>query len=84
MGVADHEVLSKWRQLLIDRGLEVEGPIDHHIFSSIYFHDPNGYRLEFTAQNSSEAKLFVKESSHAHKILRDWAERKTITSAATE
>ena len=84
MGVADHEVLSKWRQLLIDRGLEVEGPIDHHIFSSIYFHDPNGYRLEFTAQNSSQAKLFVKESSHSHKTLRDWAERKTITSAAAE
>ena len=84
MGVADHEVLSKWRQLLIDRGLEVEGPIDHQIFSSIYFHDPNGYRLEFTAQNSSEAKLFVKESGNAHKNLRDWAERKTITSAAAE
>ena len=84
MGVVDHDALAKWRQLLIDRGLEVEGPIDHEIFSSIYFHDPNGYRLEFTAQNSSQAKLFNKESSHSHKILRDWVERKNITSTAAE
>ena len=84
MRVANHADLEAWKVRLKGKGVEVEGPIDHEIFSSIYFHDPNGYRLEFTAQNSSQAKLFIKESSHSHKILRDWVERKNITSTAAE
>ncbi|MFS2136404.1 VOC family protein [Duganella sp. Dugasp56] len=29
-------------------GVEVIGPVDHHFVKSIYFFDPNGFRLEFT------------------------------------
>jgi len=40
------------RQRLIEHGIEVVGPIDHEgIWTSIYFFDPNGVRLEFTYQN---------------------------------
>jgi glyoxylase I family protein len=35
-------------------GIEVLGVTDHHIFNSIYFFDPNGIRLELTAQLADE------------------------------
>jgi catechol-2,3-dioxygenase len=59
----------------MQRGLDVEGPIDHGIFSSIYFHDPNGYRLEFGAQNQSQADLFQKDGEQSHAILKNWSDR---------
>ena len=75
MGVADHGDLDQWRRQLMDKGLAVEGPIDHGIFSSIYFHDPNGYRLEFTAQAPSQADLFARDGQQSHAILRRWTAR---------
>ena len=33
-------------------GVEVLGPVDHKIIYSIYFHDPNGVRLEITTPTS--------------------------------
>jgi catechol 2,3-dioxygenase-like lactoylglutathione lyase family enzyme len=39
-------------QRLVDAGVEVIGPIEHeNIWSSIYFFDPNGVRLELTYQS---------------------------------
>ena len=35
---------------LVDYGVEVLGPVDHGFAHSIYFFDPNGVRLELTAQ----------------------------------
>lgn len=29
-------------------GVDVIGPVDHHFVQSIYFFDPNGFRIEFT------------------------------------
>jgi catechol 2,3-dioxygenase-like lactoylglutathione lyase family enzyme len=34
-------------------GTEVLGPIDHHLFLSIYFFDPSGHRLELSADTST-------------------------------
>lgn len=34
-------------------GVEVLGPIDHTIFQSIYFFDPNGHRLELVADTAT-------------------------------
>lgn len=38
-------------------GIEVIGPTDHGIFQSIYFFDPNGHRLELTANTRTQAQL---------------------------
>jgi catechol 2,3-dioxygenase-like lactoylglutathione lyase family enzyme len=38
-------------------GLEVLGPIDHGIFDSIYFFDPNGHRLELAADKGTPEQL---------------------------
>ena len=54
---------------------EVIGVVDHHIFKSIYFFDPNGIRLELTAQLADEFQM-LQESKTAHKQLADWTARK--------
>src|SRR3954466_3006444 len=56
-------------------GIEVLGVTDHHIFHSIYFFDPNGVRLELTAQLADEFQM-LQESKTAHARLSEWTARK--------
>ncbi len=56
-------------------GVEVLGVTDHHIFKSIYFFDPNGVRLELTAQLADDLQMH-KESQTAHARLAEWTARK--------
>ena len=56
-------------------GVEVLGVTDHHIFKSIYFFDPNGVRLELTAQLADEFQM-QKESQTTHARLAEWTARK--------
>jgi glyoxylase I family protein len=56
-------------------GVEVLGVTDHHIFKSIYFFDPNGVRLELSAQTADEFQM-LQESTTAHARLADWTARK--------
>ncbi len=44
--VADRDGLLKWKRRLTDHGLRVDGPLDRHYFTSIYFNDPDGTILE--------------------------------------
>ncbi len=37
-----------WKVWLESNGVDVLGPVDHKIIYSVYFHDPNGIRLEIT------------------------------------
>ena len=56
-------------------GVEVIGVTDHHIFQSIYFFDPNGIRLELSAQLASPMQM-LHESRSAHARLAEWNRRK--------
>jgi catechol-2,3-dioxygenase len=57
------------------KGVEVIGPIDHGIFKSIYFFDPNGYRLELTADTGTAEEL--KELRRvAPLMLEEWSRTK--------
>jgi glyoxylase I family protein len=56
-------------------GVEVLGVTDHHIFKSIYFFDPNGIRMELTAQLADEFQM-LQESKTAHARLNEWTARK--------
>jgi glyoxylase I family protein len=58
-------------------GVDVLGVTDHHIFKSIYFFDPNGVRLELTAQLADEFQMQT-ESTSAHARLADWTARKQL------
>ena len=56
-------------------GIAVVGITDHTIFKSIYFFDPNGIRLELSAQLASEMQMLA-ESRTAHARLGEWNARK--------
>lgn len=52
------EALDAARKRLIAAGVSVLGPVDHDGYvHSIYFFDPNGIRLELTAEIASESML---------------------------
>ena len=46
--VDSKEAVDQWHNWLVENGVDVLGPVDHKIIYSIYFHDPNGLRLEIT------------------------------------
>ena len=46
LSVPTYDGLLKWKRRLVDRGLQVEGPLDRHYFKSIYFRDPDGMIIE--------------------------------------
>jgi catechol 2,3-dioxygenase-like lactoylglutathione lyase family enzyme len=48
LAASSKQEVDVWMQWLTDNGVEVIGPIDHGVIYSIYFHDPNGLRLEIT------------------------------------
>ncbi|MEZ5560600.1 MAG: VOC family protein [Pseudomonadales bacterium] len=47
------ELLATRARLEAD-GIEVIGPVDHALFQSIYFFDPNGHRLELAVDTAAE------------------------------
>src|SRR3954468_11127857 len=69
------QALEDMKARLVANGVEVLGPTDHHIFQSIYFFDPNGVRLELTAQLADEFQM-LQESKTAHARLDEWTARK--------
>ncbi|MEQ8698712.1 MAG: VOC family protein [Bauldia litoralis] len=72
MRVADHATLDAWKERLEANGVEVEGPADHGMMRSIYFHDPNGYRLEFASMESEEKAVFADHAANARSLLKSW------------
>lgn len=44
------EGLLKWKRWLMEAGLQVDGPLDRHYFTSIYFRDPDGTILEIATR----------------------------------
>jgi len=56
-------------------GVAVLGVTDHHIFKSIYFFDPNGVRLELSAQLAAPEAMAA-ESLAARARLDAWTTRK--------
>ena len=69
--------LQDMKTRLESEGIAVLGVTDHHIFKSIYFFDPNGVRLELTAQLADEVHM-QKESTGVHARLAEWTARKQV------
>lgn len=58
-------------------GIEVVGVTDHKFIKSIYFFDPNGYRLELTHQLSKEQAGYIKKKAEiARDELDEWTKEK--------
>ena len=47
---ADRTSLLQWKRRLTDHGLSVDGPLDRHYFTSIYFRDPDGVIVEIATR----------------------------------
>ena len=56
-------------------GLDVLGPVDHTIFKSIYFFDPNGHRLELVADTRTEAQMAALHRV-APAMIEEWSRTK--------
>jgi len=52
-------------------GQAVVGPTNHSLFQSIYFHDPDGHRLEVATPTMTEEQ-FTRMKSAAQRMLEDW------------
>ncbi len=46
LNVPDYDGLLMWKRRLTDLGIQVDGPLDRHYFTSIYFRDPDGVIIE--------------------------------------
>lgn len=73
--VADVESLMATREHLVEQGLDVLGPVNHGIFQSIYFFDPNGHRIELAA-NTCTADEMNKLHQVAPDMLEEWSQTK--------
>ena len=71
MSVGSRQELERAKERLENAGVQVLGIVDHHWLQSIYFHDPNGLRLELSYQVGDQATLDG-FSRQAHETLARW------------
>ena len=73
--VDDMQALLAAKDRLKAQGIEVLGPVNHGIFDSIYFFDPNGHRLELAANKGTKAQYALLKSV-AKPMLEEWSQTK--------
>lgn len=61
------------RARLEGAGIEVLGPVDHTLFRSIYFFDPNGHRIELAADTATPA-MRARLDAVKRDMLAEWAQ----------
>ncbi len=69
--VESRDALESARKRLLDAGVDVLGPTDHHFVESIYFRDPNGIRLELTTP-TGDASYMAEARNTARQKLDAW------------
>ncbi|MEO0981568.1 MAG: VOC family protein [Pseudomonadota bacterium] len=73
--VATMEDLAAAKSRAEARGLDVLGPVNHGIFKSIYFFDPNGHRLELACHTGTPDQM-AELKRVAPDMLEEWARTK--------
>ncbi len=71
--VKDLEALLAAKAQIEAAGIEVLGPVNHTIFKSIYFFDPNGHRLELAA-NTAKSGMLDKLHEVAPAMIEEWSQ----------
>jgi catechol 2,3-dioxygenase-like lactoylglutathione lyase family enzyme len=66
------EMLTEALESIRSKGIDVIGIVDHAIFKSIYFFDPNGHRLEL-AVNTATPEQMKKLKEIAPVMLDEWS-----------
>lgn len=75
--VDDEDALVEAVEHIKGRDVDVLGPIDHGIFKSIYFFDPNGHRLEL-ATPTGPAKDVARLNEVANEMVEEWSRTKKV------
>jgi glyoxylase I family protein len=70
--VESMEALGATKARLEQAGLDVLGPVNHGIFESIYFFDPNGHRIELAANTGTDDDL-RRMHEVAPAMLEEWS-----------
>ena len=78
MQVSSVGEVDAWHPRLVANDIEVLGPVDHGIMYSIYFHDPDGNRLEIATPTDAR---WNDDAPNARAALDEWNE---IKATATE
>ena len=71
--VEDLDALHRAKEHIEGEGIEVLGPVNHGIFKSIYFFDPNGHRIEL-ATNTGTPEQMRMLNEVAPAMLQEWSE----------
>ena len=80
--VEDEEEQLEKKKALEAAGVEVIGPTAHGFCKSIYFHDPNGHRLELTVRTETP-EMMEKLRSSSEAMLDEWTKTKTVQNHAS-
>lgn len=70
--VKDLDALEKAKAHIESMGIDVVGITDHTIFKSIYFHDPNGHRLELSTWTATQDQL-ARLRAEGPEMIEEWA-----------
>ncbi|MEP3073963.1 VOC family protein [Maricaulis sp.] len=73
--VEDMDTLLAAKAHIEAEGLDVLGPVNHGIFKSIYFFDPNGHRLELAANTGTEEQM-AELKRVARPMIDEWSQTK--------
>ncbi len=73
--VRDLDVLAVAKRRAEAEGVNVIGPVDHTIFQSIYFFDPNGHRLEVAAWTADPREM-ARLGETAAEMMQEWSKTK--------
>ena len=71
--IEDTDALLRAKAHIEGEGIEVLGPVNHGIFESIYFFDPNGHRIELAA-NTGTADQMRRLNEVAPAMLQEWSQ----------
>ena len=75
MEVEDLDALVAAKAHIVSMGIDVLGPVNHGVFQSIYFFDPNGHRIELAANTGTPEQMrMLNEVAPA--MLQEWSETK--------
>lgn len=70
--VANIDELVSAKEELESKDVDVLGPINHGVFKSIYFFDPNGHRLELAA-NTGTPEQYKELNSVGREMVEEWS-----------
>ena len=73
--VEDVNALVDAKTFLQSKDVDVLGPVNHGVFKSIYFFDPNGHRLELAA-NTGTHEQFQELKKVAPLMIEEWSQTK--------